>query len=558
MELKKNSIYTIEITDMGNEGEGIGHLSLSDVANNKTGTDISTKASSEDGNNVQNITVFVKDTVIGDVAEISIMKAKKSIAYGRLVRLITPSPYRVTPVCPVAKSCGGCSLQHISYEKQLEYKWNKVRECLRRIGKIENPDTLMEPIYGMKEPYHYRNKAQFPVGRDKNGNIVIGFYAGRTHSIIDSDTCAIGAEVNDQILPIIRAFLTEYNISTYNETTGQGLVRHILTRVGFTTGEVMVCLIVNGKKLPHADELISRLTKISGMTSICLNINTEKTNKILGPTCKTLWGSPYITDYIGNVKYQISPLSFYQVNPVQTEKLYGLALEYADLKGDETVWDLYCGIGTISLFLAQKAKFVRGVEIVPQAIDNARENAKFNGIENVEFFVGKAEEVLPEFYAEHKNEKTDMLHPDVIVVDPPRKGCDEKCLETILLMKPERIVYVSCDSATLARDLKVLAEGGYEVKRVRAVDQFAHTTHVETVVLLSKGMVGSRKVKVDFSLEDMDLSEFKGKATYEQIKAYVLEQTGLKVSSLYIAQIKKKCGLDVGENFNLAKSENAR
>ena len=246
------------------------------------------------------------------------------------------------------------------------------------------------------------------------------------------------------------------------------------------------------------------------------------------------------------------------MNPEQTEKLYSLALEYAGLTGKESVWDLYCGIGTISLFLAGKAGHVYGVEIVPQAIADAKDNAKRNGFSNTEFFVGKAEEVLPEFYAEHKNEKTDMLHPDVIVVDPPRKGCDEKCLETILLMKPERIVYVSCDSATLARDLKVLAEGGYEVKRVRAVDQFAHTTHVETVVLLSKGMVGSRKVKVDFSLEDMDLSEFKGKATYEQIKAYVLEQTGLKVSSLYIAQIKKKCGLDVGENFNLPKSENAR
>lgn len=482
MELKKNSIYTIEITDMGNEGEGIGHLSLSDVTNNKTGTDISTKASSEDGNNVQNITVFIKDTVIGDVAEISIMKAKKSIAYGRLIRLITPSPYRVTPVCPVAKSCGGCSLQHISYGKQLEYKWNKVRECLRRIGKIENPDTLMEPIYGMKEPYHYRNKAQFPVGRDKNGNIVIGFYAGRTHSIIDSDTCAIGAKVNDQILPIIRAFLTEYNISTYNETTGQGLVRHILTRVGFTTGEVMVCLIINGKKLPHADELISRLTKISGMTSICLNINTEKTNKILGPTCKTLWGSPYITDYIGNVKYRISPLSFYQVNPVQTKVLYEKALEYADLNGEETVWDMYCGIGTISLFLAQKAKQVYGVEIVPQAILDARKNAELNDIHNVEFFTGKAEEVVPAIY----EKGGDGSHADVVVVDPPRKGCDKILLDTLIRMNPKRLVYVSCDPATLARDIAILTPAGYHLKKVAVVDQFGHTGHVETCVLLEK------------------------------------------------------------------------
>ena len=380
----------------------------------------------------------------------------------------------------------------------------------------------------------------------------------------------LGVAENREILEAILSYMRECHIEPYDEKTGRGLVRHALIRYGFTTKEIMVCLVVNGRKLPAQNVLVEKLQAIPGVTSISMNINQKNTNVILGEQTETIWGQPYITDYIHlrdctnfertgkAISYHISPQSFYQVNPEQTEKLYSLALEYAGLTGKESVWDLYCGIGTISLFLAGKAGHVYGVEIVPQAIADAKDNAKRNGFSNTEFFVGKAEEVLPEFYAEHKNEKTDMLHPDVIVVDPPRKGCDEKCLETMLLMKPERIVYVSCDSATLARDLKVLAEGGYEVKRVRAVDQFAHTTHVETVVLLSKGMVGSRKVKVDFSLEDMDLSEFKGKATYEQIKAYVLEQTGLKVSSLYIAQIKKKCGLDVGENFNLPKSENAR
>ena len=344
------------------------------------------------------------------------------------------------------------------------------------------------------------------------------------------------------------------NITAYDEKTHKGLVRHIVTRVGFKTGEIMVCLVVNGSKknLRNLEMLVDSLTEVEGMTSICVNINKEKTNRILGSKIEEVYGKPYIYDYIGNVKYQIGPLSFFQVNPTQTKVLYEKAMEYADLKGEETVWDLYCGIGTISLFLAQKAKKVYGVEIVKEAIDDARLNAKMNGFDNAEFFVGKAEEVLPREYEKNG------VYADTIVVDPPRKGCDSKLLETMVKMAPKRIVYVSCDSATLARDLKVLCEGGYELCKVRAVDQFGNTTHVETVVLLSKGMVDSRKVKVDFSLEDMDLSEFKGKATYEQIKEYVLEETGLKVSSLYIAQIKKKCGLDVGENFNPAKSENAR
>ena len=533
--MNKNDIVTVEITDIGVSGEGIGH--------------------------VDGYTLFIKDAVIGDVVEAKVMKAKKNYGYARLMKVITPSEYRVEPKCAFARRCGGCQIQEMSYDRQLVFKDQKIRGNLERIGGFtkDQSDTVMQPVVGMEHPFGYRNKAQFPFGTDKEGNPITGFYAGRTHDIIANTDCALGVEQNKEILEIILQYMRENKIKSYDEKTGKGLIRHALIRYGFKTKEIMVCLVVNGKKLPKAERLIEKLIQIEGMTSITISPNTRRDNVIMGDSYEILWGQGYITDYIGNVKYQISPLSFYQVNPVQTEKLYGLALEYADLKGDETVWDLYCGIGTISLFLAQKAKQVYGVEIVPQAIDDAKENAKINAIDNAEFFVGKAEEVLPEYYAEYEREHNgETAHADVIVVDPPRKGCDETLLETIVKMQPEKVVYVSCDSATLARDLKYLCANGYEIRMCRGVDQFPQSVHVETVVLLSKGMVDSRKVKVDFSLEDMDLSEFKGKATYEQIKAYVLEKTGLKVSSLYIAQIKKKCGLDVGENFNPAKSENAR
>ena len=533
--MNKNDIVTVEITDIGVSGEGIGH--------------------------VDGYTLFIKDAVIGDVVEAKVMKAKKNYGYARLMKVITPSEYRVEPKCAFARRCGGCQIQEMSYDRQLVFKDQKIRGNLERIGGFtkDQIDTVMQPVVGMEHPFGYRNKAQFPFGTDKEGNPITGFYAGRTHDIIANTDCALGVEQNKEILEIILQYMRENKIKSYDEKTGKGLIRHALIRYGFKTKEIMVCLVVNGKRLPKAERLIEKLIQIEGMTSITISPNTRRDNVIMGDSYEILWGQGYITDYIGNVKYQISPLSFYQVNPVQTEKLYGLALEYADLKGDETVWDLYCGIGTISLFLAQKAKQVYGVEIVPQAIDDAKENAKINAIDNAEFFVGKAEEVLPEYYAEYEREHNgETAHADVIVVDPPRKGCDETLLETIVKMQPEKVVYVSCDSATLARDLKYLCANGYEIKMCRGVDQFPQSVHVETVVLLSKGMVDSRKVKVDFSLEDMDLSEFKGKATYEQIKTYVLEQTGLKVSSLYIAQIKKKCGLDVGENFNLAKLENVR
>ena len=352
----------------------------------------------------------------------------------------------------------------------------------------------MEPAVGMETPYRYRNKAQFPVGYDKEQNIVTGFYAARSHNIIPVDDCLLSVEENSAILSEIKAYMDECHVTPYNESTGKGLIRHILIRYGFTTKEIMVCLIINGKSLPSWEKLIARLEKIPGMTSISININREDTNVILGNTTRCLWGQPFITDYIHlrdcendfaatdtAIAYRISPQSFYQVNPVQTEKLYSTALSYAGLTGDEYVWDLYCGIGTISLFLSQKAKKVYGVEIVPRAIEDAKQNAQLNHIENTEFFVGKAEEVLPSFY---KNTRGEMRHPDVIVVDPPRKGCDRLCLDTMLKMQPHRIVYVSCDPATLARDLRILADGGYTLKKVRVFDQFCHTTHVETVTLL--------------------------------------------------------------------------
>ena len=453
MDYQKNDQICLQITDMGKDGEGVGKTN--------------------DG-----YTLFVKDAVIGDKIQAKIVKAKKNYGYGRLVNVLESSKDRVEPVCPQARPCGGCQLQALSYEKQLEYKQNRVRNHLERIGGFHQ--IPMEPVIGMEEPYHYRNKAQFPVGRNKEGRIVAGFYAGRTHSIVENRHCYLGAPGNEQILDSVLSWMESCHVEPYDERTGSGLVRHILTRFGFATGQWMVCLVINGRALPSQDRLIKTLTKIPGMTSITANVNTRRDNVILGQEILPVWGQDYITDQIGEVSYQISPLSFYQVNPVQTRKMYEKAMEYAQLRGQETVWDLYCGIGTISLFLAQKARQVYGVEIVPAAIQDAKRNAQLNGMKNVEFFVGKAEEVLPGKY------KEEGVRGDVIVVDPPRKGCDQSLLDTILAMKPERVVYVSCDSATLARDLKYLCETEYRLERVCAVDNFCQTVHVETVCLLSR------------------------------------------------------------------------
>ncbi|MCD8222620.1 MAG: 23S rRNA (uracil(1939)-C(5))-methyltransferase RlmD [Clostridiales bacterium] len=554
MEQKKNDLIQLTIEDMSDTGDGIGKA---------------------DG-----FTWFVKDTVIGDTIEAKVMKVKKTYGFAKLIRVLTPSAHRVAPECPVARQCGGCQLQAMSYESQLVYKENKVRNHLRRIGGLELAEDVFMPIIGMENPWRYRNKAQFPFGNNKEGRIVAGFYAGHTHSIIENEDCLVGTRENQAILRTIREYMEEYGIEPYDEITHTGLVRHVLIRKGFRTGELMVCLVINGgvKELKRKDVLVTRLKElfvsdfISGcacdfipdyvsdrvsdsasnrvpdfvpgqvsdsvssrisdfapnqvsdsvsgcvldpvanfvsdrnihesegdtgvsedqtgkvgqevrqarVVSICCNINRERTNVIMGKETVNLLGPGYITDMIGTVSYRISPLSFYQVNPAQTERLYSTALSFAGLTGNEVVWDLYCGIGTISLFLAQKAKKVYGVEIIPQAIDDARANAVLNGIDNVEFFVGKAEEVLPEQY--EKNH----VYADVIVVDPPRKGCDSICLETIVKMRPERVVYISCDSATLARDLKYLCGEGYEVRKVQVVDNFCLTVHVETVVLMSR------------------------------------------------------------------------
>ena len=549
----KNDIVTVKIEDIGTEGEGIGKL--------------------------EGFTLFVKDAVMGDVVEARLVKVKKNYAYARLEKVLTSSPLRVKPVCPYHKQCGGCQIQAMSYEAQLQFKENKVKNNLVRIGGFDQIfiESVMESVVGMEQPWHYRNKAQFPVGTDKDGRIITGFYAGRTHSIIANTDCALGVEENKPILQKVLAYMQNEKVSAYDETTGQGLVRHILIRKGFTSGEIMVCLVINGKSLPKEDRLVSTLREIPGMTSIWLNYNTKNTNVIMGTEGRVLWGQNTITDVIHRrsieeinsgkdclrydskenapqgITFAISPLSFYQVNPIQTEKLYSLALEYAGLTGEETVWDLYCGIGTISLFMAQCAKEVHGVEIVPQAIEDARKNAECNHIENATFYVGKAEEVLPRLYEE------EHIFADVICVDPPRKGCDEACLNTIIKMAPKRIVYVSCDSATLARDLKYLCENGYEIRKVRAVDQFGQTVHTETVCLLSKLHEAKHHVNVRLDMDELDLTSAESKATYEEIKAYVAEHNdGMKVSNLYIAQVKAKYGIIERENYNKPKSDDSR
>ena len=505
---RKGQEIRVRITDLGMKGEGIGKL--------------------EDG-----YTVFIKDAVIGDYVRASIMKANTSYAFAHLEQILQASPHRVEPLCPVARQCGGCQLQALSYEQELVYKQNKVRADLIRIGgfREEEIDAVMEPIVGMQDnpngPWRYRNKAQVPVGYSAAGSgtsagsragtsgrgaknqqrrAVAGFYAGRTHSIIPMTDCLLGDEINKEILNRVLTYMAIHRVPAYDEETGKGLVRHILIRSGHFSGQIMVCLVVNGERLPYETDLVEHLETVPGMTSIVLNVNTERTNVILGKQLRTLWGRDEIEDTLsvydvveGNraipeqtefvptpetVTFRISPLSFYQVNPEQTQKLYSLAMHYAGLTGKETVWDLYCGVGTISLFMARHAGKVCGVEIIPEAILNAKANAERNGIGNAEFYVGKAEEVLPA-YVEKCRAAGEDPGIDVICVDPPRKGCDAKCLETILEIRPDRVVYVSCDPATLARDLRVLADGGYQLKKVRPVDQFGHTVHVETVCLLT-------------------------------------------------------------------------
>lgn len=452
----KNELVTVTITDMSENGEGIGRS--------------------------EGFALFIKDAVVGDQVLARVTAVKKGYGYARIVEILSPSPIRVEPRCSVAAPCGGCQLQAMSYEAQLKFKTDKVKNHLSRIGHL--PDVPVADTLGMtgeKGPWYYRNKAQYPVRQGKDGQIKIGFYAGRTHAVIESPCCHIGQPVNEKIIAIIRKWMEDYKVRAYDEVSGKGMLRHIMIRTGYFTGEIMVCLVVNERNLnpPAARRaLVERLQKVEGMTSICLNINTDRTNVIMGAEMIDLMGYGYITDMIGDIRYRISAQSFFQVNPLQTRVLYETALDFAGLTGQETVWDLYCGTGTISLFLARRARQVYGVEIVPPAIENARINAENNGISNVRFYVGKAEEVLPDLY------EKEGIRADVIVTDPPRKGCEEIVLETMVRMSPERIVYVSCNSSTLARDLYYLSEHGYDTVKVQPVDMFAHTTGVECISLL--------------------------------------------------------------------------
>ncbi|MCY6957573.1 23S rRNA (uracil(1939)-C(5))-methyltransferase RlmD [Clostridium brassicae] len=449
--VEKNKEYIVQITGEGYEGEGVARI--------------------------ENYPIFIQGALRGEEVKMRVVKIKKNFAFGKLLEIIKSSKNRIEPVCSIYNKCGGCSIQHFSYESQLEFKKNRVKDVLDRIGKLQ--DYILHDTIGMESPYRYRNKVQLPVGEEE-GEIKIGFYAPRSHNIIDMQKCYIQDEIGDVVIFLTKDWMKRFNIKAYDEDKNIGLVRHIMIRRGFKTGEVMVVIVTNERKLPHKDELVKVISEnIEGITSIVQNVNSKKTNVILGEECITLYGSDYISDYIGEFKFNISPLSFFQVNPIQTEILYSKALEYANLNGKEVVFDAYCGAGTISLFLSQKAKKVYGVEVVPQAIENAKVNARENNVTNVEFSVGKSEEIIPELIKKG-------IKADVVVVDPPRKGCDEKLLEAISEMKPKRIVYVSCDPSTLARDLGIIEKDGYKVIEVQPVDMFPQTAHVECVTLMSR------------------------------------------------------------------------
>ena len=453
--LEKNKEYILDIVSQGYEGEGIAKVD-------------------------NTYPVFIEGALPGERVKVKIIKVKKSFAYGKLVEVIKKSEHRAKPVCGIYSRCGGCRLQHASYESQLQFKKQRVVDCIERIGKLDG--SIVKDTLGMSNPYRYRNKVQLPVGVF-NGELKIGFFAARSHNIIDMNECNIQDETADKVIEITRNWIKKYRIKPYikdGEYDESGVVRHIMVRRGFTTNEVMVVIVTNGSKIPHKEEWVEEIkNNIDGIHSIIQNINTEKTNVIMGQKCVTLWGEDTISDYIGEFKFNISPLSFFQVNPVQTEVLYNKALEYADLNGDEVVFDAYCGTGTISLFLSQKAKMVYGVEIISQAIDNAKVNAEINNVKNAQFYVGKSEEIIPQLIK-------DGIIPDVIVVDPPRKGCDSKLLDALGKAKPRRIVYVSCDPSTLARDLKYLESHGYKTQEIQPVDMFPMTKHIENVAFLTK------------------------------------------------------------------------
>ena len=569
---QKNDLIMLEITDLTEEGQGVGK---------------------KDG-----LVFFVKDSVMGDKVEARILKVKKNYAYAKVEKLLEASPYRIAPLCPVAGKCGGCQLQHLSYEKELSWKEDRIAQSLIRIAGLspEEVESKKEGILGGVLS-RYRNKAQYPVqsrkeirsggatsvsdwkvdgkwpgknkieAKEKSSDLSMGFYGFHSHRIIETEDCLINSAENPLILECIKEWAKEYKISGYEEETGKGLLRHIFLRKGFSTGEILLCLVLNGKSLPHGKELWERMQDLSlsveeggqvqgSIVGLCVNINEGRGNAILGRETLCLYGKDSIEDKIGELSFSISVPSFYQVNPAQTEKIYGKTLEYAALSGEETVWDCYCGIGTISLFLAQKAKQVYGLEIVPEAIENAKKNAEKNGLHNTEFYVGAAEEVLPKWVQEQKREGKDVGNlVDVVSLDPPRKGCDEACLSAVLELSPKRIVYVSCDPGSLARDMKYLREGGYTLEKWVGIDNFPRTGHVETVALLSKLDV-DKHIDVEIKLDELDLTSAESKATYAEIQEYVWGKYELKVSTLCIAQVKKKCGIKLREHYNKSKKEN--
>ena len=527
MPLQKNQILTLRIERLSSDGSGVAH--------------------SPDGE-----TVFVPGAAPGDKADVRIVKDCKRYAFGILDHLRTPSPDRIPVDCAVAGPCGGCSLRHLDYTAELRAKQENVTDAFRRIGGLDVPvlDICPSP-----EVDRYRNKVQFPVGLDKNGNPCIGFYAGRTHRIVPCPDCKLQPGVLNDIGNALCGFFAENGIQPYNEETGRGLVRHIFLRRGAHSGQIMVCLVCTRPNFPHADALCTRLREqFADIATILLNVNSKNTNVILGTETHTLYGPGYIEDTLCGVPVQLGPLSFYQVNTLAAERLYGIAAQYAQLTPDDLLLDLYCGMGTIGLSMVDHCRELVGVEIVPEAIESAKANAARMGdsvAAKSRFFCADAGQAATRLAAEG-------LHPDVVMLDPPRKGCDEATLSAVVRMAPRRVVYVSCNPATAARDAAWLEQNGYHAEKVQPVDLFPRTKHVETVVLLSKGEIDSKKVRVEFSLEDMDMSGFQKGATYEQIKAYVLEKFELKVSSLYISLIKRKCGLDVGQNYNLSKKENAK
>ena len=516
--LEKGSVYTAVIDGYSSEGLGIAR--------------------------VNGAVVFVPHAVRGEEIDLRITKVMKTSCAGEIVKIHNPSPERMEPECPYAGKCGGCAYRHLTYPEELWTKRQRVQDALTRIGGL---DLTVEEILGAKNPEHYRNKSQYPVGADGS----IGFFQARTHKVVPIRRCLIQTEAADRTAQAVGEWMRRYKISAYDETTGKGLVRHVCVRVN-RKGESLCCVVVNGNKVPREPELAAYVTvAVPHTVGVLLNSNTRRGNVVLGDKYRTLFGRNYLMDTLCGLEFKLSMPSFYQVNRDQAEVLYGKALKFAGLTGNETVLDLYCGIGTITLCLAKAAKRVIGAEIVPPAIRDAKENALRNHIENAEFFCGDAADIAAKL-------ESDGLRPDVVTVDPPRKGLAPEVIASVAAMGPEKVVYVSCDPATLGRDVKIFREFGYEAKRAAAVDMFPGTAHVETVVLLSKGEVDSKKIRVEFSLEDMDMSEFQDGATYTQIKDYVLEHTGLKVSNLYISQIKRKCGIEVGKNYNLPKSEDSR